>query len=262
MDEADYFPGVDFSEYDVQGLAAYMKRATNLPGHREAQESKIKCSFKEYNKAVKPRGSVFTDTEVMGILHDLAREETKTFTGDVFYMLLFPGDKFYTDEQLEHVMRTKVATRIRKTFKIERLREKQEKKRAREALANTAGGVQTSVGIPENLDVLKITGDIKIREERWDGITEMDGNGGLFFIHKDNYVPIPEDFLISGGDVWTYECQRILKRKNYYINKCFFYSQWGVTTNCKKVDTSYGDFTKENRENYLQHIEQFKSKIR
>lgn len=116
--------------------------------------------------------------------------------------------------------------------------------------------------IPDNLDVFKVTGDIKILEERWNGITEMDGNGGLFFIHKDNYVPIPEDFLISGGDVWTFECQRILGRKNYYINKCFFYSHWGVTTNSKKVDTSYGDFTKENRENYLQHIEQFKSKIR
>jgi len=161
MDEADYFPGVDFSEYDVQGLAAYMKRATNLPGHREAQESKIKCSFKEYNKSVKPRGAVFTDTEVKGILHDLTLEETKTFTGDVFYMLLFPDNKFYTDEQLERVMRTNVAKRIRKTFKIERLREKQERKRAKEALANTASDVQMRVGIQEDLDV-----DLRAKEQQ------------------------------------------------------------------------------------------------
>ena len=103
-----------------------------------------------------------------------------------------------------------------------------------------------------------VTGDLKIKEMSESGLVHKTGNGALFFLHKQNYVSIPDEFLISGGDNWIYECQTILGRINYFINDCFFYSPWSVTGRSQKFDGSLGDFSKENRETFISKIEEFK----
>jgi hypothetical protein len=113
----------------------------------------------------------------------------------------------------------------------------------------------------QEIDRYIITGDLKIKEAASDGIVEMTGNGCLFFLNKHNYIPVPKELLISGGDIWQYECQTILNRKTYYINHCFFYTPWNVTNNSGKVDQCIGDFSQENRETYLRLIQEFKAKL-
>jgi len=103
-----------------------------------------------------------------------------------------------------------------------------------------------------------VTGDIQIKETSENGFVHKTGYGALFFLHKQNYVPIPKEFLISGGDNWLYECQTILGRINYYINNCFFYTPWSVTATSSKFDGTLGDFSKENRETFVSKIEEFK----
>lgn len=104
---------------------------------------------------------------------------------------------------------------------------------------------------------ITITGDIVIKEESQHA--QIGGNGSLFFLHKENYIPIPNQFLISGGDSWLYEVQKIKGRNNYFINNCFYYSPWSVTGREKNLG-GHGDFSQENRETYLRLIEEFKTK--
>ncbi len=108
------------------------------------------------------------------------------------------------------------------------------------------------------LDSYIVTGDIKIKETNDNGSVHKTGNGALFFLHKQNYIPVPGEFLISGGDNWIYESQTILGRVNYFINDCFFYSPWGVTGKSPKLDGSFGDFSKENLEMFRSKIEEFR----
>jgi hypothetical protein len=154
MDEEDFFRGVDFASFDLQGLVVFMRGSTNMKGHPEIQKSKIRSSFEKYNNTIKLTGSALTSKEVDGILQDLQSEAVDSFSSEDFYSLLFPSGRFYMDEQLLRVMNSNAVTCIRNAFKNERNRAKQEKKAAKEARKSTSGIVNksSSKGSVENDD--------------------------------------------------------------------------------------------------------------
>jgi Glycosyl transferase family 2 len=46
-----------------------------------------------------------------------------------------------------------------------------------------------------------------------------DGYGTLMFIHKKNYIKIPDEFKLDYGDVLIYDYNAVQKRQNYIIDK-------------------------------------------
>lgn len=111
-----------------------------------------------------------------------------------------------------------------------------------------------------NLSNLIINGDIKIIG--FNKAPEISGSGSLFFIHKDNWIDIPEELKIYWGDTWQFEMQMALGRTNYFINNCFYYSPWSKAAKIG-VGAEYqqtNEFKKfENRE-YMEILKQNKLK--
>lgn len=60
----------------------------------------------------------------------------------------------------------------------------------------------------------------------------MHGGFALFFIHKSNYPPIPEEFKILHGDAYLWNVLS-KNKKHYMIFNVFFHSPFGVS--CSKV---------------------------
>lgn len=56
------------------------------------------------------------------------------------------------------------------------------------------------------------------------------GYGTLLFLHKDNYLPVPEEFLIYYGDVWQYDYNLIQGRQNYFIKGICVRTEMGTTS--------------------------------
>ena len=46
-----------------------------------------------------------------------------------------------------------------------------------------------------------------------------DGFGTLMFVHKDNYLPIPEELKIYWGDTWLWDSNAVQGRQNYTFDK-------------------------------------------
>jgi hypothetical protein len=62
------------------------------------------------------------------------------------------------------------------------------------------------------------------------------GFGVLFFVHKNNWIPIPEEFLIGFGDNWVFDSQIFLKKKpNFLIANTHFYHAVSVTVNSTEI---------------------------
>ena len=98
---------------------------------------------------------------------------------------------------------------------------------------------------------LIVSGDLKIKAS--EDNPNNAGRGSLFFLHKENWIDIPNDLKIYWGDTWQYDIQMGLGRKNYFINDCFYYSPWNVASKigvgCEYQTTD--EFKKfENREYY------------
>lgn len=100
----------------------------------------------------------------------------------------------------------------------------------------------------QNLDVSKllVTGDLKIIKHL-DEESEEFGCGSLFFIHKKNWIEIPETLKIYWGDNWQFELQIFHNRENYVINNCFYYSPHHSATS-----TGIADEYRESEE-YMKH---------
>ncbi len=102
-----------------------------------------------------------------------------------------------------------------------------------------------------NANNLIVTGDIKIKSINDHPNTA--GHGSLFFIHKENWIDIPNDFKIYFGDTWQIEMQTALYRTNYYINDCFYHTLWSMATKIG-VSAEYQQTeeykSSENGENY------------
>jgi glycosyltransferase involved in cell wall biosynthesis len=56
------------------------------------------------------------------------------------------------------------------------------------------------------------------------------GYGTLIFMHKSNYLPIPEEFLINFGDRWQYDYNAYQKRQNYFISQFYVKTKMGTTS--------------------------------
>ena len=57
------------------------------------------------------------------------------------------------------------------------------------------------------------------------------GWGNLMFVHKKNWVPIPDGLGIWFGDVWIFEHPLFNGRQNYFITNMFFHHQESTTVN-------------------------------
>ena len=75
----------------------------------------------------------------------------------------------------------------------------------------------------EKISNLVISGDITIEEGSL-------GIGSCFFIHKENWIRIPDEFKLYCGDEWQFDMQIQLGRKNYCGRNCFYYSPWHVSS--------------------------------
>lgn len=80
---------------------------------------------------------------------------------------------------------------------------------------------QYDKGSPERV---LLSGDIKIKKAS--EVPDTCGAGSFYFIHKANWIPIPDKLKIYWGDTWQLDMQMHYQRMNYYINNCFYYSPW------------------------------------
>lgn len=58
----------------------------------------------------------------------------------------------------------------------------------------------------------------------------IDGYGCCMFVHKDNYIPIPEELIQHFGDVWYHKTQLKNGRKNYWLYNWVIMTVMRVTT--------------------------------
>lgn len=56
------------------------------------------------------------------------------------------------------------------------------------------------------------------------------GFGSLFFVHRDNWIPIPHELQIYYGDNWAFDTQLILGRQNILALDCLHFTPWAATT--------------------------------
>ncbi len=63
------------------------------------------------------------------------------------------------------------------------------------------------------------------------------GYGTLMFMHKSNYLPIPEELLINFGDRWQYDYNAYQKRQNYFVSQFFVKTRMGTTSSLFKEIT-------------------------
>lgn len=75
------------------------------------------------------------------------------------------------------------------------------------------------------------TGEIVIEKCEGSNIG-MHGAFALFFVHKSNYLTIPEEFKIIHGDAYLWNMMPN-EKKHHMLHNVFFYSPFGVS--CAKV---------------------------
>lgn len=91
---------------------------------------------------------------------------------------------------------------------------------------NNLGMIYICPGYEDQQQPKVTTGEIEIETGI---VTNRYGYGALFFVRKEEYVPIPEQFKIWFGDHFQFMFQQEKKKTSYYIKNCFFYTPWGVT---------------------------------
>jgi hypothetical protein len=81
----------------------------------------------------------------------------------------------------------------------------------------------------KDLSRLSVTGNVKINS--FSNAAGVCGAGTLFFIHKENWIDIPDQFKVNFGDTWQMEMQTRFGRETYFINDCFYYTPYSVSIN-------------------------------
>lgn len=95
-------------------------------------------------------------------------------------------------------------------------------------LTEEIGLAGISPGRPE-FDQAPITDGV-INFTHWTGQNTF-GFGSLFFIHKKNWIRIPDELVVFYGDNWIFDTQIHIKQKPIFlIENCFFHSPWAQTT--------------------------------
>lgn len=80
------------------------------------------------------------------------------------------------------------------------------------------------------------------------------GFGSLFFLHKECWIPIPEELKIYYGDNWVFDTQLFLGRTNELITDCLYHTPWAVTTS----GINPQDWLQQEGEIYHRKLEEFK----
>jgi GT2 family glycosyltransferase len=75
----------------------------------------------------------------------------------------------------------------------------------------------------ENLDLIQKLTFVECQQP-------LDGFGCCMFIHKDNYDPVPEEFVHHFGDVFYYEMMKKKNKKNYFLHNWVILTPMRVTT--------------------------------
>lgn len=83
-----------------------------------------------------------------------------------------------------------------------------------------------------------INGDIDIIEYSND--ISLYAFGTLFFIHRNNWVRIPESLRMGFGDNWVFDSQHFIKNKKNYLITNIFYYHAGQQTSKTFPDEFYG----------------------
>lgn len=91
---------------------------------------------------------------------------------------------------------------------------------------DTLGMTYICPGYADQQQPVVTTGEIEIETGV---VTNRYGYGALFFIRKEDYDPIPEQFKVWFGDHFLFMFMQEKKKTNYYIKNCFFYTPWAVT---------------------------------
>lgn len=87
------------------------------------------------------------------------------------------------------------------------------------------------------------------------------GFGVLFFIHKNNWIPIPNELVWGFGDNWVFDTQVFIKKKsNYLIANTHFYHAVSKTTNSVHISKEVKeDIYKKEHSLYFQLFDQLRS---
>lgn len=83
------------------------------------------------------------------------------------------------------------------------------------------------------------------------------GLGTLFFIRKENWIPIPEDMKLYYGDDWAFETMLHRGKHNYLITNCLYYSPNAQTCVDIMKEMDYNDTITKEGALYQQHISNF-----
>lgn len=90
-----------------------------------------------------------------------------------------------------------------------------------EWLNEHVGAVGVRPPDPANNDLPFVDGSIDIVPHKAQTLYSF---GTLFFVHKKNWIPIPESLQLGFGDNWVYDSQIMLNKKvNYLISNIFYY---------------------------------------
>jgi hypothetical protein len=111
------------------------------------------------------------------------------------------------------------------------------------AKTENVGMVYICPGYPDHDQPKVTTGEIDIETGI---VTNRYGYGAFFFMKKEDWYPIPEQFKIWFGDHITFMSCQEKKKTSYYIKNCFFYTPWAVTV--KHVATQPGYNVKDDQE--------------
>ena len=87
-------------------------------------------------------------------------------------------------------------------------------------------------------------------------LQHWDGFGTLMFMHKKNYLPIPQEMKIYWGDAWIYDYNSIQCRQNYILTKFCIKTQMrtsssGFSKNILEEEAIFLDFFKRMYESYV-----------
>lgn len=89
----------------------------------------------------------------------------------------------------------------------------------------------------EDQDQPKVTtGEIEIESGP---VTNRYGYGSFFFVRKEDWTPIPEQFKIWFGDHLTFMIFQEKRKLSYYIKNCFFWSSWATTVKHISFDPEF-----------------------
>lgn len=75
----------------------------------------------------------------------------------------------------------------------------------------------------------------------------MHGAFALFFCHRNQYIPIPEELKILSGDAYLWNKMISMGRNHFIMYNFFFYSPWGIS--CSIVNDA-----EETKEIHMQDI--------